>query len=346
MWEKSTPIQSPSTNTIVSGNSAMSANYIGRWFYQNIGGGNSMTALALGSEIRFTVQGTTQVTGIFYVDPSLTLAQQPYIAVSVDGGAWSRVQVTTGSTGYLSVAVASNLTTASHNIRIVFGGIDITAGIWANARGLTILGYSLDTGGTMIPWILPKKRILFMGDSITAGVHATTTGGISDMCRGELAYPSICASALNDSYQLKWAFGFTGAIHVGDGGVPNAVDNFGYYAVNRPIYDWGRVDVICINHGTNDSGYIDTDVQTAYTNLVNKVKQTYPGIPIFCLRPFNGAKSSVIQSVASSLGCTYLDTTGWVTSFTDGLHPDIAGHQSAGTQLSTALKQVLGDTFF
>lgn len=318
--------------------------FVGRWFPTSIGGNSVMTAINQGSQIQATVVGTTSVTANFYLDPNSAYVY--YIAYSIDGAAYTRAAIAaaTGS-GKVSVSLATGLTTASHTVKIVAAGLYEHDAIWDSGVGLHFMGLSLDAGARSMPWSTGKKRILFLGDSITAGINLLGTGATPDINAGEQNYAHLCAANLGvDPWQV--GFGASGVTTGGSGGVPPAGSNFPYFMYNRPLSE-STPDVIVVNHGTNDSAATTSTFQTDYQNYITGIQSTYPNVPICCMRPFDGNFATQIQAVVTATsGTHYVDTSTWNITTTDGTHPNQAGSQTAGTNLANALTTIFGSSFF
>ncbi|KQR02418.1 SGNH/GDSL hydrolase family protein [Deinococcus sp. Leaf326] len=134
---------------------------------------------------------------------------------------------------------------------------------------------------------------------------------------------------------------------LGSGGVPGALKNQLFYYALRP--DPGRyaaqVKVVTVNLGTNDAGrgIGDAAFQADYTSLLTLLKARYPNAKILALLPFNGVYAGAIQAAVAAAGnrAQYVDTTGWVTTFTDGTHPDQQGHSDAEGKLAPVIQSAL-----
>lgn len=319
--------------------------FLGRWFYQSIGNYNVLTTINQGSEIRAQVKGTANITANFYLDSNSSYV--PYIAYSVDGAAFTRAPIaaSTGS-GQVSVSLATGLNaSAAHTVKIVASGIKETDPVWLQGAGLHFMGLTVDSGARVTPWNSGNKRILFLGDSITAGINLLGTGAVPQYNAGEQNFSHLCASNVGAD-PIQVGFGATGVTKGGNGGVPDAASSFPYFMSGRNLSE-PVPDVIVVNHGTNDSGAVAATFQTDYQNYINSIQSTYPNVPVFCMRPFNGSQAAGVQAVATgTANCHYVDTSSWSITTTDGTHPDASGSQTAATNLASALTSVLGAGFF
>ncbi|MDF9408002.1 GDSL-type esterase/lipase family protein, partial [Pelotomaculum isophthalicicum JI] len=255
--------------------------YIGRWIHRVVNGKITMTALNQGSELHFSVEGTRSITANFFADPKAIY--QPYIAYSVDGAAFTRAIVAN------TVTIATGLQPTRHTVKIVASGIYYNDDVWFAGRGLNFQGVTVDEGAVVEPLNSTKKRILFLGDSITAGLNVLGNDGTPATAGAELTFPHIASDILGaDPWQV--GFGGTGVVAEGTGHVPNAVKSFQWkmfgYPINEPV-----PDVIVVAQGTNDGLQSPAAYQASYQNYLNLIRATYPGKPIFCMRPFLGMQS-------------------------------------------------------
>jgi hypothetical protein len=101
-------------------------------------------------------------------------------------------------------------------------------------------------------------------------------------------------------------------------------------------------DIIIINHGTNDSAATTEVFSAAYHALLARLSIKFPGVYIFCMRPFNGVRSTEIAEAVDGFPCClYVDTFGWGVTYSDGGHPDVAGGIAAGLRLAEEIRTTL-----
>lgn len=318
---------------------------LGRWFPQVVGNTSVVTCINQGSEIRSQVRDTATATANFYLDPGS--AYPYYIAYSVDGAAFTRVAIsTTTGSGPISIPIATGMiTSATHTVRIVAAGLYEHDQTWDSGVGLHFIGIGVAAGGRVMPWVSGYKRILFLGDSITAGINLLGTGATPNINAGEQNWCHICATQVGAD-PIQVGFGATGVTTGGSGNVPPSASSFPLFMTGRNLSELAP-DVIVINLGTNDASASSSTFQTDYQNYVNLVQSTYPNVPIFCVCPFNQAQSAGVNAVATSTaGCTYVATSTWSVTTTDGTHPNQAGSQTAGTNMASELVNALGSGFF
>lgn len=108
-------------------------------------------------------------------------------------------------------------------------------------------------------------------------------------------------------------------------------------------------NIVVVLIGVNDDAYQDADFRVTYqANLANIITAN-PAATVYCLGILDcanwvglncAAKNALIQTAATNVSATYIDTTGWIddtTDTTDGLHPNAGGK----TKIINALIAVL-----
>lgn len=227
-----------------------------------------------------------------------------------------------------------------------------------------VTGLTLDTGGTTVAPSLLSKRVLFLGDSITEGVHTESAHG--DPARDDNAihaFPSTCAAALNAE------FGVVGIARQG-WTIP------GEEGSNAPVFPntWtlqfaGQTraftpapDYVVVVHGTNDalSPADPTQVQAAVVNWLVSARAALPSSRLCIVVPFGGfERTALTQAVQTyktahpadknvfliDLGTAVqsglTDPSGAPSLRShDGIHPDSNTSQLLGTQLAAAIQAV------
>jgi hypothetical protein len=311
--------------------------FLGRWYPKVVNSVASVVSIDQGAEIYCKVSNTANVNINFYNVSSAT--NEIYVAVSIDGGAFTRYKLTTGY-----VIALTGLTLTDHYIRIVASGINEHDAVWEAGQGLVFQSLTVDTLGTSVAVKPSNRKGLFIGDSITEGVNVLGSGAVPITNCGEQAYPFVCCGLLN-SVSLRDGFGGSGVTVGGNGGVPIALGTIDFDGDGVP-FTMDLPDFIVVNHGTNDTVATSPVFQLAYDTLLKKLQNKYPCTPIFCMIPFNGVRLTDITTVCANNNCNLVDTTGWAMTFTDGTHPDVAGSIVGGTNLATAIKNVLGFSHF
>lgn len=306
--------------------------YVGRWdkssstTYRSHWGGTYLST-------RFT--GTTV---------KVKLAEKTVFMAIVDGVA----------TPYWDASGTVNLTptplaSGTHTLKIIARHQNVE---------LPFQGLVLDAGATTVrPDIV--ALVEFVGDSITAG-ETTTHYAISDYAwitgermgveHTQIAYPGI---TLSDGYHYSWNnfpgmeslyFKLRQADRCPDVACTgNPPWNFANYAAK----------LVVVNLGTNDANNAvpSATFQSRYTGFLQNIRARFPNADIFALRTFGGYYQAETQAAVNArLGAgdakvRYVDTTGWLdasTDFTDGLHPNDAGHVKISNRLLPILLPYVG----
>lgn len=314
----------------------------GRWYAAYRAGRLGMGTITQGSETLVRADGS-DLTALVYRDPATT--QTPYLSVQVNGGPPTRVLGPT-TPGWSLVTFAANLSGQS-DVRIVLDGFHELDPVWSGAA--LLMADFRSAGGTTVP-LANGPLVVQVGDSITAGVllRGALGGTSAANSGGSLTYGRLAAVQVG-AQPVQEGYGGVGVAEAtaGSGGVPGALKNQLLFYALRP--DPGRyaaqVKAVTVNLGTNDAGrgISEAVFQTDYTSLLTLLKARYPNAKILALLPFNGVYASAIQAAVAAAGSRvqYVDTTGWVTTFTDGVHPDEAGHDSGAARLAPLLQAAI-----
>lgn len=311
------------------------AYFIGRWFSKNIDGVDCTVTINQGSECYFKVSNTTKATiNIKNFNGVLT----PYISYIID----DRDQVRVSATGDIQIDMPD---LGEHYVRIISEGILEGADLWNGEKGLALSGISVDSGGHISPVKPLNKKIYFYGDSITAGINVLGTGANPTVNSGGQSYPFHTARCLN-AVTIRCGFGASGMTRGGSGGVPKCPTYIDQMTSTR-LENINIPDIICINHGTNDHGATDEVFKTEYQSALSRLKIKYPGVPIFCIVPFNQTKrTAIVELVGINKNCHLVETIGWGVTYSDGTHPDLNGSILAGEKLASHIVNTIGKTYF
>lgn len=219
-----------------------------------------------------------------------------------------------------------------------------TDGRFDNNEAFYFGGFTLDTGGSILPMNSKNKTCFAIGDSITAGKNIL---GLYQSA-AEMGYISIMGDNLNTRISRN-AHAGTGLINpAGSTYCLNYANNVKNDLVDN--YDH-RPDFITINHGQNDYNYtgVTSDVfKQKYNELINRLKHKFPGVSIFCIVPFSQYFAAEIADVVSQNPtlCILVQTAGWGITYTDGVHPNVAGSITAGNKLADFLLNYFGRHYF
>jgi lysophospholipase L1-like esterase len=217
----------------------------------------------------------------------------------------------------------------------------LTAALWFD-------GFDVE-GGALVPTARPNRlKIEFIGDSITEGVRVIRDGTDPQHTNGHLAYPCLASLELGAEWR-QVGFGHQGVLQAGHGNVPKAADSFNWVYATVPREAAWVADMVVLNQGTNDRDASPAVFSPEFARYLGIIRAGYPNAQILVLRPFGGYREVEVKAetqvkiAAGDARMFYVDTTGWLTAadYTEGLHPNIIGHQKATTQLVAELKKHL-----
>ena len=307
--------------------------YMGRWFDKDIDGTPHKVTLTDGAHLYFMVEKATSFDVTFTV---ITDGAEPYFAYSIDGGEPVRQHITEAT-----VALPDN---GRHTIRIIADGITEGVGKWGKEKGFALKSVTPSEGGSIIGIKPTEKVIFFYGDSITEGIRALNMNATSDGNSATNAYSWQCAETLGVTPYLI-GYGASGIIMRGSfHTMLNAID---YLSDGRPVDDSVQPDVIVVNHGSNDVGQNRKTFEEQLTITLNRLREKYPTVTIVYLIPFEQTHARVIANVVTDMENTHvIETKKWEISYTDGIHPDVAGAKYAGEKLAEELMAIFGEDYF
>lgn len=242
-----------------------------------------------------------------------------YWRVSIDGGEFRRL-LPDGS----EVVLAERLAPGAHRVLLV-RSTEGEAGI------SEFRGFELSEGGELLPPDPPKKRRLeFVGDSVTAGAESEGPWGqgvsYQEVEDNDMAYGPQLARLLEADYSV--------IAKSGQGVVRNYAERWPYDGVHAAdSYRWTffsnefsprcqewetarfPVDAVLIAIGTNDfsrDGLLAVppsgrEFRRGYRALIETVREKNPGKPIICLDPITGlqepeATARVIGWIRETVG--------------------------------------------
>ncbi len=282
------------------------------------------------------VSGTRNVGVRIQIAPRQSLA--PAIAWSVDGSSFRRAVCLPDPpvVGEHRVPVEVLADPKPHIIRLVVSGIRETDPLWMEGAGLHFGGLVVDSGGIVEPAPAPNRYVLFLGDSITAGINALGRGSVPAVNAAETAYPRVASDRLRlDCYPL--GFGAIGITRGGNGGVPPASGVLDHSMHACPVGETPPPVAVVVNLGTNDRSADARSFADGYHAYLRLVRGRYPSVPVLCMRPFVGCFAHEIAAAAEEVGGIYVDTTDWNVQTSDGVHPGPSGHETAGRRLADML---------
>lgn len=307
--------------------------YMGRWFDKDIEGNPHKVTLTDGAHLYFLIENAASFDVTFTV---ITTGEEPYFAYSIDGAEPVRQHITEPT-----VTLPDN---GRHTVRLIADGMTEGEGKWDQEKGFAIKSVTPAEGGSIVGIKPTEKVIFFYGDSITEGIRALNMNATSDGNSATNAYSWQCAETLGVTPYLI-GYGASGIIMPGSfHTMLNAID---YLSDGRPVDDSISPDIIVVNHGSNDVGQNRQLFEEQLTVTLNRLREKYPEAPIVYLIPFEQTHSRVIPGVVEKMENAYvIETRGWKISYTDGIHPDVAGAKYAGEQLAAALVEIFGEDYF
>lgn len=315
-------------------------NWSGRWVDITDGKQASFESYV---EIKFT--GTSLQVNI---DKSWTYVQ-------IDGGEVKDQSFTKNTLSY----VVKNLAQGTHNVKIF---------AIAQEHRPIIKGFKIDKGAKTLP-VGNVKNIEFIGDSITEGYCTGADNrdtGIKNNNSVLHSFAYKTGQKLNKNYNFGFNIVAYGGIAMGKGG-SNAKNDWlsmpeRYFKerehiksadtskeISLGIKAWDttkyKPDYIVINLGTNDSRTDTETFKTAYVNFINKLRNTYSGVTIFVMTPFNTTKANEIRQVVSTINNSkviLIDSSLWnIPAGSDDLHPAPSAHDTASEKLYQVLDNYL-----
>jgi lysophospholipase L1-like esterase len=325
----STRVYEVSTNVI---DQSQNIYYQGRWFDNTVNSKACKTTINNGSEVLFDVDLASSITvNAENMISGLPANEMPYLAVSFDGGAYTRYQISSNS---ITIPTPN---TSRHSVRMVVSALsknNTYVNKWTRNEGLAIssitaVGKILKTNNIDL-----TKQILWLGDSITEG-HLMNAWDLSGM-NAQLSYAHLVSHELN-VLPIQSGFGGTGLLVGGDAGMPTAINSINKITNTINANDKkDTIKLIVVNLGTNDTGQNNpTGFKTAYKTYLQTLKTAYPNVPILMIKPFTRVVyEQQVSEVSTEEGCNLFTMSGTV-SLWDTVHPNVSGHRMVADQLKT-----------
>ncbi len=299
----------------------------GRWFAKEIDGQKAWVTLNDGAMIYFEVKGTDTLDVHFL---EITALATPYYAYVIDDGEPVRQLITESR-----IDLPDD---KEHRITIVVDGMTEFEDKWNGEIGVAFTG--VDCGSGEIKGFRPeKKRIIFIGDSITEGVLVLNTEGNSNSNSATHSFPWYTARLL-DAEPYFIGYGATGIFMTGS--FSRCTDMLDYLSATRYISKENipACDMAVINMGTNDHEIDGEMFVYGYREILLKLHDRYPDIKIFCMIPFSQLHSEDIRRAAEEYPwCVVVETAEWDITYTDGIHPDAAGAGQVGERLAEVIAE-------
>lgn len=309
------------------------ASFSGRWVEVSEGERIAMKTIRQGDAFRFSLSGSAAVSARFSA-PAATLA--PVVTVYVDGRRRGQRKIRSQAPVELVAGLDPSQT---YRVEVRVAGLHEHDAKWRGDAGL-VVHQIIPRGGLARPWPDGRPGMLLIGDSITEGVAARGTPGVSSPANsvGDESFGRLAAEGLGLRAVLN-GFGGSGAMVGGSGGVPPAIENAFRFNAAGPLRSHREdLEIVVVNLGTNDPQAVEhvPAFAAAYARLLSNVIGTFQPRRVYAMRPFNGAHALSVKSTAERAGAVFIDTTGWLSpeDFFDGTHPTAAGHRKAALLLT------------
>jgi hypothetical protein len=278
-------------------------------------------------------------------DETLYGVTHNYLEIAIDNDKPIRIQ-TTGKTSVLQAA--SNLSPGEHTVTICK---DTESGI----------GYIEFVGLTcekLLTLHQPKRKIEFIGDSITCGSSMDVStvkcdqGKWYDQHNAYMSYGPTTARMLDAQWHVTAVSGI-GLIHSCCNMNVLMPQVFDKVNLRADTLQWNfnnyTPDVVTICLGQNDGKQDSTAFCSAYVSFIKQIRSNYPKADIVCLNsPMGNAELTVMLKKYITSIELYMNNSGdkkvshyfFSGGYNNGCgtHPDMAQHQLIAQQLSGYLK--------
>ncbi len=208
----------------------------------------------------------------------------------------------------------------------------------------------------------PKRKIEYIGDSITAGTGMDLSaipcdeGQWYDQHNAYMSYGPLTSRTLDAQWQLTAVagIGLTHSCCNMDIVMPEVLDKI-FLRNNKTQWDFSRYqpDVVTICLGQNDQAVDSTIFCSAYVKFINTVRTYYPKADIICLTsPMANITLNVMLRKYLSGITAYVNTKGdkkvykyfFSKRYHNGCggHPDLEEHREMADELTAYIKRVEG----
>jgi len=295
---------------------------LGRW--DGSGAPERLIAVNPGSSLEFRYRGTSCT---LHVDASNLRAPYPQLWVQFDGQ-WSKVSLDRSE-----IAIGEGAVEGTHWVWVVLKSADEHQPRWKPPLVAALVVTGIEAPGGR--FLRPPRGIL--------AVRAGRRNEWTEIADSRATYAFRTAMALGAEPRII-GFGRQGITIGGNGGVPPVGLAYPFAYGQVPATD-RPADVVVINQGSNDRRA--RSIEHGYLNLIRLVRSRNPGAEIFCLVPFTQIHAeSVRRAVASARAAGddhvhLVETAGWLdpkTDTTDGVHPNLKGHEKAARKLTEVIR--------
>ena len=305
--------------------------FLGRWFEKEIDGIPHMLTTTDGAQVYFLVEGCTSFDLHF---TEITHIRTPYFAYSIDGSEPVRQRITDSN-----VCLPD---TDRHAVCIIADGMTEGEGKWYEEIGFALKSILPSEGGRLWGIRPTAPLVFFYGDSITEGIRSVSMAPDSDGSSATHAYPWFCAQSLGVTpYYI--GYGASGLIRVGwFHTMEKAMD---YLSWQHPVEESPAAnqqpDLIVINHGTNDGGFLPQEFTVALRGTLAQLYKKYPDVPVVYVIPLIQAHAAVIRRLMADYPNGHvIGTEGWPVTFTDGVHPNGGGAKVMGEKIAEGIRKL------
>lgn len=231
-------------------------------------------------------------------------------------------------------------------------------------QGDIVLTKASSAFGFREPAPFPDTKLLFIGDSITAGAgtqsRVNATGEREAVSNARLAYPRVLGERLNTQVH-QIAYGGRGLVRDWQGitDTNNAPQFYDRVLPDNPDHIWDHADypadIVSVMLGTNDfnTGIPERDNWTqSYVTFVERIRSDYPMAQVFLISsPMTGgekgdALKSYVSEVAASFDTPkvkYLEVSQYYGEPWDS-HPTAAEHEKIAFELEPHFRAALKAT--
>lgn len=298
-----------------------------------------------GVYVQFKFKGTSLEISVN--DETLYGVTHNSLEIAIDNNAPFKIQ-TTGKNSILKVA--DNLPSGVHTVTMCK---DTESGI----------GYIEFVGlrcASLLDMKLPKRKIEFIGDSITCGTGSDQSvvkcdqGNWYDQHNAYMSYGPTTARALDAQWQLTAVSGI-GLIYSCCNLKLTLPDVFDKVMLRNDSIKWDfnkyTPDVVTVCIGQNDGKQDSVAFCSAYVNFINNIRTHYPKADIVCLNsPMANAEltpilknyiTGIVQNLNNN-GDKKISYFFFSRSFNDGCggHPSMAQHVLIANELTGYIKNL------
>ncbi len=240
----------------------------------------------------------------------------PIVAWQVDGGSWTRVQLTPTTT---TVNLGQNYASGTHDLFVILDAVCLSTSSpsavdrWTTpVNTLRVKALLLDVGEATAAPTVHTKKLLVHGDSFGEGAQIAT--GVSTLAyanQARLAYPKLIA----DHYGYEFGtvcFASSGYQTTGLGGVPVMTSSWNLFwsganRLNSGSYSPAPDYILCA------AGFNDTDnagLQSAVAAMIGNWRGAAPSAKIFIVNPPDNSRGTHISGGVTDSG----DASTWYIS--------------------------------